>query len=172
MACEHGNRRVSCSAAGGESVTLAERYQGKRLNSPNDAVVRSDGSLFFSDPPYGLTAEFGVFADQEIPFQGVYRLSPNGSLSLLIADFDRPNGLAFSPDERLLYIDDTQRMHIRVFDVDAEGDLSNGRIFAEMEADRPGVPDGMKVDAAGNVYCTGPGGVLIYDTRRSHDRPH
>jgi gluconolactonase len=163
VACEHGNRRVSCTAPGGEPVTLADRYQGKRLNSPNDAVVRSDGCLFFTDPPYGLTNEFGVLDTQEIPFLGVYRLDPNGTLALLDDTFIRPNGLAFSPDERLLYIDDTQQMHIRVFEVNSAGGLSNGRIFAEMTPDRPGVPDGMKVDVAGNIYCTGPGGVLIFD---------
>lgn len=163
IACEHGNRRVSITAAGGEPATLVDRYQGKRLNSPNDVVVRSDGSLFFSDPPYGLTDDFGAKAEQEIPFQGVYRLSPAGVLTLLADDFDRPNGLAFSPDEHLLYIDDTRRMHIRVFEVSPEGDLSNGRVFAEMKPERPGAPDGMKVDVAGNVYCTGPGGINIFD---------
>jgi gluconolactonase len=127
-------------------------------------VVRSDGSIFFTDPPYGLTNEFGVIGDQECPCQGVYRLSPDGrTLSLLVDDFERPNGLAFSPDERLLYIDDTERMHIRVFDASPEGGLSNGRIFCEMRPDRPGVPDGMKVDVEGNIYCTGPGGVGIFD---------
>jgi gluconolactonase len=164
LACEHGNRRLSRTAPDGSPVTLADRYQGQRLNSPNDVVVRSDGSIFFTDPPYGLSQENGLIRGQEIPFQGVYRLSPDGkSLSLLVADFERPNGLAFSPDERLLYIDDTHRMHIRLFDVNPEGGLSNGRVFSEMKPDRPGVPDGMKVDVEGNVYCTGPGGVMIFD---------
>lgn len=162
IACEHGNRRVSRTAPDGSPITLADRYQGKRLNSPNDVVVRSDGSLFFTDPPYGLR-DAGI-TEQEIPFQGVYRLSPDGqTFTLLVDDFDRPNGLAFSPDEQLLYIDDTNRMHIRVFEVSPEGALSNGRVLAEMHPDRPGVPDGMKVDVAGNVYCTGPAGVQIFD---------
>ena len=164
IACEHTNRRVSRTEPDGSIVTLAARYQGMRLNSPNDVVVRSDGSIFFTDPPYGLSNEHGVIRDQETPFNGVYRLSPDGqTLALLVDDFDRPNGLAFSPDERLLYIDDTARMHVRVFDVSPEGVLSNGRIFAEMRSERPGVPDGMKVDMEGNVYCTGPSGVWIFD---------
>jgi sugar lactone lactonase YvrE len=163
LACEHSNRRVSRSGADGSPETLVERYQGKRLNSPNDIVVRSDGSVFFTDPPYGLASENGVLVGQEISFNGVYRLSADGeTLALLVDDFDRPNGLAFSPDERRLYIDDTRRMHIRVFDLSPQGDLSNGRIFAEMQPDRPGGPDGMKVDVEGNLYCTGPGGVNIF----------
>jgi gluconolactonase len=168
LACEHGSRRVSRTGPDGSPVTLVDCHETRRLNSPNDIVVRSDGSIFFTDPPYGLRQENGAIVGQEIPFQGVYRLSPGGqALALLVDDFDRPNGLAFSPDERRLYIDDTNRMHIRVFDVSPAGDLSNGRVFAEMQPDRPGVPDGMKVDREGNVYCTGPGGVLVYDPQGS-----
>ncbi len=164
LACEHGNRRLSRAEPDGSLLALAERYQGSRLNSPNDVVVRSDGSIFFTDPPYGLYQADGTVAGQELPFQGVYRLSPDGTLALLVADFERPNGLGFSPDERRLYIDDTHRMHIRVFDVSPAGDLSNGRVFAEMQpADDEGVPDGLKVDRQGNVYCTGPGGVQVFD---------
>jgi gluconolactonase len=163
LACEHANRRVSLTTPGG-TLALAERYQGKRLNSPNDIVVRSDGSIFFTDPPYGLTDGPGAPAIAELPFHGVYRISPDGqALTLLVDDFDRPNGLAFSPDERQLYIDDTSRIHIRVFDVSPQGELANGRVFAEMQPDRPGRPDGMKVDVTGNVYCTGPGGVHVFD---------
>ncbi len=164
IACEHANRRVSRTEPDGSTLPLADHYQGKRLNSPNDIVVRSDGSLFFTDPPYGLINESGVIVNQELPFQGVYRLSADGqTLALLMDDFDRPNGLAFSPDESILYIDDTSRMHIRAFDVSPAGNLSNGRVFATMQPDRPGAPDGMKVDVEGNVYCTGPGGVQIFD---------
>ena len=116
-----------------------------------------------------LTDGPGEPAIQEIPFHGVYRIDPDGqTLALLVDDFDRPNGLAFSPDERLLYIDDTSRIHIRVFDVSPQGELSNGRIFAQMQPDLPGRPDGMKVDVEGNVYCTGPGGVLVFDPQGNH----
>ena len=168
VAAEHANRRVSRTEADGTVVTVASHYEGKRLNSPNDVVLKSDGSIYFSDPPYGLTAEYGVLGEQELDFQGVYRLSPDGqTLALLIDDFDRPNGLCFSPDESILYIDDTERMHIRAFDVQPDGTITNGRIFAEEEGD-DGVPDGMKIDVHGNVYLTGPGGIWIFDSSGAH----
>jgi sugar lactone lactonase YvrE len=164
IACEHANRRVSRTEKDGTIVTIAGRYEGKRLNSPNDVVAKSDGSIYFSDPPYGLTAEFGVLGEQELPFQGVYRLSPDGeTLTLLVDDFEKPNGLAFSPDESLLYIDDTDRSHIRVFDVNPDGTISNSRVFAEVKGEEDGGVDGMKVDSEGNVYVTGPGGILVLD---------
>ena len=168
VTCEHANRRVSRTEADGTVVTIASHYEGKRLNSPNDVVVKSDGSIYFSDPPYGLTADYGVEGEQDLDFQGVYRLSPDGqTLTLLVDDFDRPNGLCFSPDESILYIDDTERLHIRAFDVQADGTIANGRIFAEEEGD-DGVPDGMKIDAHGNIYLTGPGGIWIFDTSGEH----
>ncbi len=160
IACEHSARRVSRTEVDGTITTLAERYQGKRLNSPNDVVVRSDGSVYFTDPPYGLA---GLTAWKELPFNGVYRLGPDGELELLVDDFDRPNGLAFSPDEGVLYVNDTARSHIRAFDVAAEGQLANGRVLIDMAGDEPGRPDGMKVDIEGNIYCTGPGGFWIMD---------
>ncbi len=163
IACEHANRRVSRTEKDRTIVTIADKYKGKRLNSPNDVVVKSDGSIYFSDPPYGLTAEFGVLGEQELSFQGVYRLSPDGkALRLLVDDFEKPNGLAFSPDESLLYIDDTDRAHIRVFDVNADGSISNGRVFAGVEGEEEGGVDGMKVDSEGNVYVTGPGGIWVF----------
>ena len=161
IACEHGNRRVSRYEAGGSHVVLADRYQGNRLNSPNDVVVRSDGRIFFTDPPYGLV---NFTEDKQLPYHGVFRLDPDGSLTLLVDDFERPNGLAFSPDERTLYIDDTARKQIRAFDVDAEGNLANGRIFAVLDSPGEGAPDGMKVDIEGNVYCTGPGGIWVLNS--------
>ncbi len=168
VACEHANRRVSRTEADGTVVTIASHYEGKRLNSPNDVVVKSDGSIYFSDPPYGLTADYGVEGEQDLDFQGVYRLSPDGqTLTLLIDDFDRPNGLCFSTDESILYINDTERMHIRVFDVQPDGTIANGRIFAEEEGE-DGVPDGMKIDVHGNVYLTGPGGIWIFDASGQH----
>ena len=164
IACEHANRRVSLTEKDGKVVTIADKYNGKKLNSPNDVVVKSDGSIYFTDPPYGLTAEFGKLGEQEQPFQGVYRLSADGkTLTLLIDDFDRPNGLAFSPDESLLYIDDTARVHVRVFDVQPDGTIANGRIFADLKSDAEGNVDGMKIDSEGNAYVTGPGGVSILD---------
>ena len=168
VTCEHANRRVSRTEADGTVVTIASHYEGKRLNSPNDVIVKSDGSIYFSDPPYGLTADYGVEGEQDLDFQGVYRLSPDGqTLTLLIDDFDRPNGLCFSPNESILYIDDTERLHVRAFDVQPDGTIANGRIFAEEEGD-DGVPDGMKIDVHGNVYLTGPGGIWIFDTSGEH----
>jgi sugar lactone lactonase YvrE len=160
LACEH-DRRLSRTEGDGSVVTLAERYEGKRLNSPNDVVVRSDDSIYFTDPPYGLPRQE---EGRELDFNGVYRLAPDGALTLLDDSFDRPNGLAFSPDERVLYVDDSRRGHIRAFDVQADGMLSNGRVFAELrEPGEQGVPDGMKVDVRGNVFCTGPGGIWVLD---------
>ena len=158
IACEHSTRRVTRTESDGSITVLAERYQGKRLNSPNDVVVRSDGSIYFTDPPYGLT---NMNEWKELPFNGVYRLAPDGELVLLVDDFDRPNGLAFSPDESILYVNDTARRHIRAFDVKPDGGITNGRTLIEMEGAEPGAPDGMKVDSQGNIYCTGPGGFWI-----------
>ena len=167
IACEHANRRVSRTEADGTVATIASHYNGKRLNSPNDVVVKLDGSIYFTDPPYGLTAAYGVEGKQELDFQGVYRLSSDGTLTLLVADFDRPNGLCFSPDESILYINDTARMHIRAFDVRRDGILANGRVFAE-EQGTNGAPDGMKVDERGEVYVTGPGGIWIFNPSGAH----
>jgi len=158
IACEHSTRRVTRTENDGSITVLAERYQGKRLNSPNDVVVRSDGSIYFTDPPYGLT---NMNEWKELPFNGVYRLAPDGELVLLVDDFDRPNGLAFSPDESILYVNDTARRHIRAFDVKPDGGISKGRTLIEMEGVEPGAPDGMKIDSQGNIYCTGPGGFWI-----------
>ena len=159
IACEHGNRRVSRTELDGTVVTLADKYQGKRLNSPNDVVVKSDGSIYFTDPPYGVQPE-----DRELDFQGVYRIAPDGALALLADDFGRPNGLAFSPDENVLYVDDTERRHVRAFDVQPDGTLANGRVFAELGEHRP---DGMKVDVNGNVYVTA-SFVWVFDSMGRH----
>ncbi|MEI6653807.1 MAG: SMP-30/gluconolactonase/LRE family protein [Verrucomicrobiota bacterium] len=159
LACEHGTRRVTRTEADGTLTVLAERYENKRLNSPNDVVVRSDGAIYFTDPPYGVKQE-----ERELDFQGVYRISPDGkSLTLLARDFIKPNGLAFTPDEKILYVNDTEGGHIRAFDVAADGTLSNSRVFAKT----PG-PDGMKVDSAGNVYCTSGPGVMVFDATGKH----
>jgi gluconolactonase len=159
VACEHSGRRVSRTEADDSVTALAERYQGRRLNSPNDVVVRSDGAVYFTDPPYGLPNRT---EGKELPFNGVYRLAPDGELSLLADDFELPNGLAFSPDERVLYVDDSGRQHIRAFTVRSDGGIADGRVFAELRDAEPGVPDGMKVDVEGNVYCTGAGGIWVF----------
>ena len=158
IACEHSGRRVTRTEIDGSISVIAERYDGKRLNSPNDVVVRSDGSIYFTDPSFGL----GIPPKwKELSFNGVYCIAPDGELVLLANDFDMPNGLAFSPDESVLYVNDTTRNHIRAFDVSDNGGISNSRVFIEMKGTEPGRPDGMKVDRPGNVYCTGPGGIWI-----------
>lgn len=168
IACEHANRRVSRTTADGDVITIASHYQGKRLNSPNDVVVKSDGSIYFTDPPYGLSSAFGAESEKELDFQGVYRLSPDGeTLTLLVDDFDKPNGICFSPDESILYINDTQRMHVRSFDVQLDGTIANDRVFAEEKGEN-GKPDGMKVDVQGNVYVTGPNGIWIFAPDGTH----
>ncbi|MAT75869.1 gluconolactonase [Candidatus Poribacteria bacterium] len=168
LACEHANRRVSRTELDGTVTTLVSHYEGKKLNSPNDIVVKSDGSIYFTDPPYGLKAEYGEEGGAELDFQGVYRLSADGQqLTLLVDDFERPNGLCFSPDESILYIDDTTRMHVRAFDVQADGTITKDRVFA-VEKGEHGAPDGMKVDQQGNVYLTGPQGIWIFDPEARH----
>ncbi len=159
IACEHGTRRVTRTNADGSISVLAERYQGKRLNSPNDVVVASDGAIFFTDPPYGVEE-----AQRELDFQGVYRISPDGKgLTLLVKDFIKPNGLAFTPDEKILYVNDTEGGHIRAFDVGADGTLANSRVFAKVPSS-----DGMKVDTEGNVFCTSATGVMVFDSHGKH----
>ena len=155
IACEHGNRRVSRTRHNGTVETIADRYNGKRLNSPNDVVVRSDGATFFTDPPYGVEEK-----DRELDVQGVYRIDPDGALALLVDDFSMPNGLAFSPDETILYITDSHKQHIRAFDVSPEGNLSNGRMFVDVTGS-PGTCDGMKVDVEGHVITTAVGGAWV-----------
>ena len=160
IACEHGSRSVTRTEADGTITTLADHYDGKRLNSPNDVVVKSDGAIYFTDPPFGVRR-----GEQELDFQGVFRIAPDGkTLTVVVRDFVKPNGLAFTPDEKVLYINDTERGQIRAFDVAADGSLSNGRIFT---ADAPGA-DGMKVDLEGNVYCACKPGVMIFDRTGKH----
>jgi gluconolactonase len=158
IACEHGNRRVSRTEPDGSVVALAERFQGKRLNSPNDVVVKSDGSVYFTDPPYAIKPE-----EREQPCNGVYRILPDGTLELLVDDFERPNGLAFSPDESVLYIDDSPRRHVRAFDVRPDGTLTNSRVIGDMDHPQPGSPDGMKVDEQGHLYVTGATGIWVFE---------
>jgi sugar lactone lactonase YvrE len=172
LAAEHDGRRVTRVADDGSRTVLAERFQGKRLNSPNDIVVKSDGSIYFTDPPYAVqTGTPGVprpanwwtapIPGKELAFHGVYRIAPEGTLHLLVDDFALPNGLAFSPDESVMYIDDSANKHIRAFTVRPDGTLTDGRVLLDMASEDPGVPDGLKVDRQGNVFCTGPGGVWV-----------
>lgn len=152
------DRRISRITADGREIVLADRYRGQRLNSPNDVVVASDGTVYFTDPPYAISED-----QQELDVNGVFRIDGTGELTLLVEDFVRPNGLAFSPDESRLYVNDSQQGHIRVFDVADDGTVSNGRVFAELDdPDAEGIPDGMKVDQQGNLYSTGPGGVWVF----------
>lgn len=164
LTCEHATSRVTRTDVDGLIDVLASHYDGKELNSPNDIVVTRAGSICFTDPMSGRSPRWGVPRPQELSFQGVYRLDPaSHALTLLVDDFDKPNGLCFSVDETLLYINDTTRAHIRVFDVLPDGTLANGRLWAELEPLGVGVADGMKCDAAGNIYCTGPGGIHVFD---------
>ena len=158
VACEHGNRRVSRTERDFAVIPLAERFNGKRLNSPNDVVVRSDGSVYFTDPPYGCPD-----GQRELDCQGVFCVSPTGELRLVVGDMDKPNGLAFSPDESVMYIDDSGRKHVRAFRVHPDGSLTDGQLFAEMQSNALGSPDGMKVDVEGRVYVTGAEGVWAFD---------
>jgi gluconolactonase len=165
LTCEHATSRLTRTdfANDGDLEVLATHYQGKQLNSPNDVVVKTDGTIYFTDPTSGRSAGYGIPREPELPFSGVYRLDPETNiLTLLVDDFAKPNGLCFAPDEQQLYINDTVRQHIRVFDVTPEGLLVNGRLFATLEGDAPGVADGMKVDSAGHVYSCGPGGIHIF----------
>ena len=156
--CEGDNRRVVRRAADGRFEVLVDRFEGKRLNRPNDVVCRSDGSIYFTDP--GLRVPL---AEREVPHAGVYRVAPDGAVSL-VADFEYPNGLAFSPDERLLFVANTRwAQYIHVLELDDAGRVLRRRIFADMSSDETdGVPDGMKVDVEGRVYCTGPGGTWVF----------
>ena len=166
--CQHGNRRIVRITADRKVSTVVDRYQGKRLNSPNDLVFHTDGSLYFTDPPYGLPRQDEDPA-KELPFNGVYRFA-DGKLQLIIDDLHRPNGLAFSPDYKTLYVANSERpkMWMR-YDVAADGTVRNGRVFADVDhSQEPGVPDGMKIDALGNMYAAGPGGVWIYSPAGTH----
>ena len=163
VACEHNSRRVTRQEHDGSITVIANSFQGRQLNRPNDVVVRSDGCIYFTDPWTSPTAP----EQWDLTFSGVYRVTPDlGTMSLLIGDFVLPNGLAFSPDESVLYINDSRRGHIRAFDLLPTGMLAKhtDRVFVELRGDEPGVPDGMKVDIEGNVYCGGAGGLWIMDS--------
>ena len=171
---DHRHRLIDCASVlraiievtpDGKHKVLADRYEGKRLNSPNDVIVGPDGALYFTDPTLDLVAG----EKQEIPFQGVYRLDDTGNLRLLTRDMAQPNGLAFSPDGKKFYVDDDEKRNIRVYDVAADGTLSHGRIFGEEPGGKgDGVPDGIKADDKGNLFVTGPKGIWVWDSNGNH----
>jgi gluconolactonase len=171
VVCEHVTSsvvRMDPDGKGGGREVLATHYEGRELNSPNDVVVKSDGAIYFTDPTYGRMPGFGIEREQDLDFQGVYRIAPGGGdPQLLVDDFAQPNGLCFATDESLLYINDTTRAHIRVFDVAGDGTLSNGRVLADGigsgSLEIGDLVDGMKLDERGNVWVTGPGGVCVFD---------
>jgi gluconolactonase len=167
--CQHGNRRIVRITNDLKVTTVVDSFEGKKFNSPNDLVYRSDGSLYFTDPPYGLP-KFDDDPAKELPFNGVFKLT-NGKLQVVVKDMKRPNGLAFSPDEKTLYVansDENYRMWMR-FDVNADGTVRNGRVFADVSAEpEEGLPDGMKIDSLGNIWTTGPGGILVFTPDGKH----
>lgn len=167
--CQHGNRRIVRVASDGKVSLLLDRYQGKRLNSPNDLVYEPGGALYFTDPPFGLTKQDDDPA-KELPFNGVFRFS-KGKLQPIIKDLARPNGIAFSPDYKTLYISNSEANHrlwMR-YDVNADGTVSNGRVFFDATSSPDqGVPDGMRVDSLGNVYAAGPGGIWVFNPEGKH----
>jgi gluconolactonase len=176
VVCEHVTSsvvRMDPDGAGGGREVLATHYDGRELNSPNDVVVKSDGAIYFTDPTYGRMPGFGLEREQDLDFQGVYRIAPEGGDPQLLADdFSQPNGLCFSTDESLLYINDTDRAHIRVFDVQGDGTLANSRVLADGigsgSLEIGDLVDGMKLDERGNVWVTGPGGVCVFSPEGEH----
>jgi len=171
IVCEHVTSSVVRETPDGGRETLATHWGDKELNSPNDVIVASDGSIIFTDPTYGRMPGFGLERDQDLDFQGVYRLpAGGGDLELLVDDFAQPNGLCFSPDESLLYINDTPGAFIKVYDVTSDG-LANGRMFFDGIGSgviEEGIPDGMKCDEQGNIWVTGPGGVWVISSEGEH----
>jgi len=175
--CQHGDRRVArmdapLSSPASKFVTLADKQDGKKLNSPNDACYHSSGALYFTDPPYGLVKRMED-PTKELDFQGVYRLGTDGKLTLLTKEVTRPNGIAFSPDEKTLYVasSDPDKAVWHAYPVNADGTLGAGRIFADVTKDVgkvKGLPDGLKVDVNGNLFATGPGGVLVFAPDGTH----
>ena len=164
VSCEHASSQLVRHTHGGKLVeVLASEYGGKALNSPNDVVCDRAGRLWFTDPAFGRTrADLGLVRAQEQPCQGVYRRDPDGTLTRVASDFQQPNGLCFNADETRLFVNDSWGPHIRVFDVGEGGRLSGGQVWAEVTGEGEGVPDGMKCDAEGRIWCNGPGGVHVF----------
>jgi len=163
--CASVLRAIIAVTPEGKYTVLADKFEGKKFNSPNDAIVGPDGALYFTDPTLDLVKG----ETQEIPFQGVYRLDDKGDVRLLTKDLSQPNGLAFSPDGKRFYVDDSKQRNVRVYDVKSDGSLTDGRIFAtEVGGPHEGVPDGMRVDQAGNLYVTGPKGIWVWGPEGHH----
>ena len=171
--CQHGDRCIARQGKDGKITVLADRFEGKRFNSPNDLCFKSNGDLYFTDPPYGLPGQMKDAA-KELDFQGVYRLTPSGDITLLTKELSRPNGIAFSPDEKTLYVanSDSANAVWMAFPVQANGTIGPGRVFfdatAWMKSGKKGLPDGMKVDRDGNLFATGPGGVCVFAPDGTH----
>jgi gluconolactonase len=170
--CEHGDRQVTRLEKNGKKTVLAGKYMGKRLNSPNDAVFRSNGDLYFTDPPYGLEKVWDDPA-RELDFCGIYRISKDGKLTLLSKEMSRPNGIAFSLDEKTLYVanSDPAKAVWMAFPVKKDGTLGKGKVFfdaTEWGKTKKGLPDGMKIDEHGNLFATGPGGVHVFSPKGEH----
>jgi gluconolactonase len=162
LTCEHASSRVTRTEHDGSITVLASHFEGRELNSPNDIVTKSDGAIYFTDPIFGRREPHGVARTPELDHRSVYRIDPaGGSLMRLSPRLEQPNGLCFSLDESLMYVNDSPRKQIHVFPVLADGTLGEGRLFAHLPGDEPGVPDGMKVDLQGHVYCCGPGGIHV-----------
>ena len=170
--CQHGDRRVS-KLVDGKFVTLADKFEGKRLNSPNDLVYHTNGDLYFTDPPYGLPGQMKD-PKKELDFQGVYRLKPTGELTLMTKVMSRPNGIGLSPDNKTLYVanSDPEKANWMSFPVKEDGTLGEGKQFFDstdmVKAKKPGLPDGLKVDQQGNIWATGPNGVFVFDAMGKH----
>lgn len=170
--CQHGDRQVARLKGRGRFEPLATNFEGKRFNSPNDVAIKSNGELYFTDPPYGLV-KGADDPSRELPYQGVFRISQRGRVTLLVRDLTRPNGIAFSPDEKKLYVavSDPERAHYMVYDVQRDGTLAKGRVLFDATPrvkGRKGLPDGIKVDVRGNLWATGPGGVLVISPEGRH----
>jgi gluconolactonase len=176
IVCEHVTSsvvRMDPEGTGSGREVIASHYGDKELNAPNDVVVKSDGAIYFSDPTYGRMPGFGLEREQDLDFQGVYRIPPGGGDTQLLADdFGQPNGLCFSADESLLYVNDTEKCHIRVFDVQPDGSIANSRVLAANigtgDLEKGDLVDGMKLDERGNIWVTGPGGVCVFDPQGEH----
>jgi gluconolactonase len=172
MLAEHGDRRIARLEKNSRKTTLVDRYEGKRINSPNDLVFKSNGDLYFTDPPFGLPKSFDD-PHKELPFQGLYKFSRDGKLTLLTKDIKAPNGIAFSPDEKKLYVSNAVAINAvwMVFDVKPDGTITNGKTLFNATAwtkTKPGVPDGMKIDKDGNLFAAGPGGIHVIAPDGTH----
>lgn len=165
LTCEHATSRLSCTdLSTGTYEVLATHYDGTQLNSPNDVIVHSNGDIYFTDPLSGRSDGYGVPREPDLPFRGVYRFRPSSQeLTLLVDDFNLPNGLCLSRDETQLFVNDTREQHIRIFDITEDG-VTNGRLWANTVGDLEGVPDGMKIDSRDNIYTTGPGGIQVFNS--------